>query len=315
MAKASIRLGLIGAGRWGRNYIRTLRALEGVKLARLASRNPETLSLVDDACIVSENWEEVASARDIDGVIIATPPAVHAEMAETAITFGRPVLVEKPLTMNLSEAIGLRRLVEEYDGYVMVGHTHLFHPAYRALKQLAPALGPVRAIRAEAGNRGPFRDDTPVLWDWGIHDVALCLDLLGTMPIAGGADVAESRQTEDGLGQILDLKLIFPDDVIAQIRIGNIMDKRRRFTAHFETAVLVFDDLAPNMLTLHAPTQDFTAPRGPGEALDITLEMPLGVVVREFVQAIADKDDDLVSLDLGVAAVSVLSDCERALKG
>ncbi len=315
MPKGPVRLGLIGAGRWGRNYIRTLRAMDGVKLARLASRNPETLSLVDETCMVSENWEKVASARDIDGVIIATPPAIHAEMVETAVTFARPVLVEKPLTMDLAEAIKIRRLVEEYDGYVMVGHTHLFHPAYRALKQLAQALGPVRAIAAEAGNHGPFRDDTPVLWDWGIHDVALCLDLLGTMPIAGGADVVESRQTEDGLGQILDLKLIFPDDVSAQIRIGNMMDKRRRFTAHFETAVLVFDDLAPNMLTLHAPTQDFAAPKGPGEALDITLEMPLGVVVREFVQAIKDKDDDLVSLDLGIAAVSVLSDCERALKG
>ena len=43
--EASLRLGLIGAGRWGRAYIRTLKSMAGVELARLCSANPESPKL------------------------------------------------------------------------------------------------------------------------------------------------------------------------------------------------------------------------------------------------------------------------------
>ena len=43
-------------------------------------------------------------------------------------------------------------------------------------------LGPIREIAAVAGNRGPYREDVAVLWDWGPHDVAMALDLVGASP-------------------------------------------------------------------------------------------------------------------------------------
>ena len=44
---AVIRLGLIGAGRWGKNFIRTIRGLDGVTLSAFCSRHPDSRSLVD----------------------------------------------------------------------------------------------------------------------------------------------------------------------------------------------------------------------------------------------------------------------------
>jgi len=313
VAKNDIRLGLIGAGHWGRTYISAIEQIDGMRLSRLATTNPESRSLVADSCIISEDWHEVAEARDIDGVIIATPPHLHAEMTETAVTFGRPVLVEKPLTMDLGQAVELRKYVDLYDGFVMVEHTHLLHPAYQALKEFSGALGPVKAIRTEAGNRGPYRKDTPVIWDWGAHDVAMCLDLIGGMPEDVRAVQLETKEIEGAKAENLLLSLTFAGGTEAEIRIGNLMDKARRFEACFEKAVLVYDGLSETPLTVHPPVSGPDTTLAPGEAIDVAGDAPLDVALKTFCSSILNGDSVLNSLDLGVAVVSVLADCEAKL--
>ena len=218
-SRSNVRLGLVGAGRWGRNYVRTITALDGVVLARIASRNPETGSLVGADCVVVADWRAVAEADDLDGVVVATPPAQHAEIVCAAVAAGRAVLVEKPLTLDLGEARALRRFVGEHAGFVMVDHIHLFHPAYRALKATGRRLGAIRQIAAAAGNRGAYRDDAPVLWDWGCHDVALCLDLMGTPPETVDAERIEARSTAAGYGENIALRLRFSLQACEQLRM------------------------------------------------------------------------------------------------
>src|SRR5229473_890850 len=104
-----VRLGLIGAGRWGRNYLRTIAATPGVRLARLASRNPDSVRLAPADCAVTPDWRDLLDRNALDGVIIATPAALHAEMALAAMDAGLPVLVEKPLTMDIAQARALGR--------------------------------------------------------------------------------------------------------------------------------------------------------------------------------------------------------------
>lgn len=303
---APLRLGLIGAGRWGRNYIKTIAGLEGMCLAALASGNPGSAHLVPGACLISPDWQAILDRRLIDAVIIATPPAVHARMATAAVERGLPVLVEKPLTLDSAEAVALRKFVAEHKGLVMVGHTQLFHPAYRKLREMLADYGPVRAIRSEAGNYGPFRLDTPVTWDWGAHDVAMCLDLLGTSPQRTGLRLVERRAVENALGEIFDIELIFPGEVRAAIRIGNILPKRRRFTAYTETAALIYDDFAPHKLTIAPGTSDddMTASRIP---VPLVEELPLSNAVRTFARAVETGATGLDSLDLGVSVVSILA--------
>lgn len=62
MADGPLRLGLIGAGRWGRVYIKTLDRLDGVTLARVATSNPDSRALVAGTCVLNGNWRAVAGA-------------------------------------------------------------------------------------------------------------------------------------------------------------------------------------------------------------------------------------------------------------
>jgi predicted dehydrogenase len=309
-----VKLGLVGAGRWGRNYIKTISTLDGVCLTRLASRNPESQSLVDANCEITTNWQSLISAGDLDGVIVATPPDLHAEMALAAISARLPVLVEKPLTLNLAQAEKLLKQSIEQGVLIMVEHTHLFHPAFEALCMKSAFLGPILAIRAEASNHGPYRSDVSVLWDWGAHDIAMCIALTGTSPRARSATCYESCNVEGGIGESIHLELEWPDGMIADIRLSNISVRRRRFTVFFEGGVLVYDDMANNKLVMH-PAQHFEEQlRGLGRALPFANCFPLTRAVASFVGSIKSKAISHDSLALGVDVTRVLAECERLVK-
>jgi len=300
-----IRLGLIGAGRWGRNYIRTIAALDGVRLTRLASRNPANRELVGPECTISADWRHVVESGDLEGIIIATPPSLHAEMTIAAVAAGIPVLVEKPLTLGLAEAVSLREQVRTRKGWVMVDHTHLFHPAFEELKRQVPALGMIHEIEAEAGNQGPYREDVPVLWDWGPHDVAMCLDLLGEPPREARGMREERANRGTAVTETIRLELEFSSGARARIRISNMMEKTRRFSVRCEAGVLVYDDIARNKLMLHRDGRD-----GP---INVSAEPPLSRVVEAFVAGISAGNDTTGSLDLAVNVVAVLERCARTL--
>ena len=295
---APLRLGLAGAGRWGRNYIRTIAGLGELRLTRIASRNPQTAALAPADCRVVKDWRELIDASAIDGVIVATPPASHAEIARAAILAGIAVLVEKPLALCAADARAIRDLAVERRVLVLVGHTHLFSPAFRALKKLVARYGGVREIHGEAGNQGPYRRDVSVLWDWGPHDVAMCLDLMQQTPASAACAVRERSERDGGAAETVSIALSFPCGVPARILLSNSIEKTRRFRVRCAAAEIVYDDLSPHKLLVD------------GAPVTLESDLPLTVAVREFAAAIAAGGTDHGSLNLGVSVVEVLESCE-----
>ena len=275
-----------------------------------------TRELVDPECSIHADWRDVMNANDIDGVIIATPPDLHFEMAIHSISERIPVLVEKPFTMEQDEAEQLRQAANAAGCPVCVDHTHLFSPAYRGIKEHAAGAGPVRGIVGEAGSWGPFRTGVPVLWDWGPHDVAMCIDLLGERPRCKRALLVERRKADGGVGETVSLELSFSQATRASIRIGNLTARKtRRFIVYFDDAVLVYDDQAKHKLVRHGPAQKPAYPAGDGQPVPLREERPLSNVVRAFGEAIRRGSFDAAQVDLAVAVVSALSTCEAIVSG
>ena len=283
----TIRLGLVGAGRWGRIYIRTIGSVPGVTLAAVASSKPETKALLPAGTALFPDWRAMLAAGGLDGVVVATPPASHAEITIAALEAGLAVLVEKPLTMDPLEAAAVLAAARRAGRTVMVGHVHLFSPAWRRLKFLASGMGAVLGIKGLAGDPGPRRPDTSVLWDWGPHDMAMCIDLLGR-----GPDAVRCDQT----GDTLRLGLRF-GTVPATATLGTLPEKTRRFTVACEGGKLVYDDLAAVKLTIN------------GRPVPVAPDLPLSVAVAEFAAAVRKGGASLAGLDLGVAVVEALAAC------
>ncbi|CAA7626501.1 Predicted dehydrogenase and related protein [Candidatus Terasakiella magnetica] len=305
-----MRLALIGAGRWGRIVLRTIAGLPGVTLTRLGSGNPDSLALAPKGCVVETDWRQAVTAPDVDAVIIATPPQTHAEICLAALRAHKPVLVEKPLTLDLAEAEAILAEAERLNGLVWVEQTQLFQPGWAMLKQLLPGLGRLRALRSEAGNHGPFRIGAPVLWDWGAHDIAMALDLTGTVPTAIASRRLEHKIIDGGDGALHHIRLEFGPDLSAEATLGNLFpSRRRRFALHGEAGVLVLDDVPAARLSRHAVTAGFAWPEGAGETVTVSPELPLSRAVRLFAAAVRRDDRSLNSLRLGVRVVRILAAC------
>ena len=190
---------------------------------------------------------------------------------------------------------------------VLVDHIHLYSAAWEALKLEAQALGPLRAIATVAGNWGPFRADVPMLWDWGPHDVAMCIDFLGRPPEKVTARLIESRETEEGPGEVLALGLGF-GDVTAAAAISNLQtEKTRLFTAVFEKGELVYDDMSEEKLRLRTDPQD------PGGTFRLGDGTPLERAVMAFRDAIFKKSPDMKDAVMGRDVVRVLAEMDRQL--
>ena len=305
---APLRLGLVGAGRWGRNYIRTLAGLEGARLAALASGNPDSAELVPKDCLISTDWQAILNPHLIDAVVIATPPAVHARIATAAVELGLPVLVEKPMTLSLADARALANAATANGVLTMVGHTHLHSAAFRELKHEGNRLGELLHTRSAGGNWGPFRLDTPVLWDWGPHDVAMSLDLFGGFPKTIHATRKISSPGSQESGEAIAISLEFGNGTHADIHLSNIERKKQRlFEATYAGGTLIYDDLAPDKLAIRANGGHGLAP----VAIDASL--PLANLVADFCSAIRQGQRSHDSLELGLKVIEVLVACQASL--
>ncbi len=249
--------------------------------------------------------------NDLDGIIIAAPPALHAEMTLAAVDRGLPVLVEKPLTLDVGEAEAVLDRARSIGAIVLVDHIHLYSAAWEALKREGVRLGPIRTIAAKAGRWGVFRPDTPVLWDWGSHYAAMSINLFGRVPENVHARRIESREVEDGKkkkkGEVLELELDF-GDAAASITIGNLFsEKIRLFSVAFDGGELVYDDCAEEKLILNP------APGDPGQPLALGDGLPLERAVLAFAAAIALGLPDVDDAELGLDVVRTLARLEETL--
>ncbi len=71
-------------------------------------------------------WYDDANALindpDINAIYVATPPSTHEEYAIAALRAGKPVYVEKPMTMNAASAARMTAIVKETNGKLVVAH-------------------------------------------------------------------------------------------------------------------------------------------------------------------------------------------------
>jgi len=100
-------------------------------------------------------WYDDASSLindpDVNAIYIATPPSSHEEYAIAAFNAGKPVYVEKPMTINSASAIRMTNAAKEKDQKLVVAHYRRAQPFFNKVKQLVDegAIGEIRLVRSE----------------------------------------------------------------------------------------------------------------------------------------------------------------------
>jgi predicted dehydrogenase/acetyltransferase-like isoleucine patch superfamily enzyme len=172
-----------GCGYWGRNLIRNFHALGA--LAAVCDPAP------DRALAQSERYrtgvlalEDALAAPEIDAIVLATPAETHARLALRVIEAGKHVFVEKPLALEVTDALRVAEAAEQRGLVVMVGHLLHYHPAFLRLSEMVAqgSFGRLQYVYSNRLNLGKFRREEDVFWSFAPHDISMILALAGEMP-------------------------------------------------------------------------------------------------------------------------------------
>ena len=158
-----LRWGVLGTGKIAGIFCESLRAAAmSTRLVAVGSRDPEVARRFagehDLNGTLAATYEEVLAAPDVDVVYIATPHTTHADLIGSAARHGKHVLCEKPLTVNLGEAMSAVTVARDHGVLLVEGFAYRFHPQTSALLTLVESeeLGELRLIESVFGyDAGP----------------------------------------------------------------------------------------------------------------------------------------------------------------
>ena len=192
-----IRIGIIGSGGIAQGaHIPNYQKLEGVTLAALCDRNPQTLAAAGAKFGVAKSrqfadYEKMLASVKLDAVSVCTPNAHHWKPTVAALERGVHVLVEKPLAVNATEGEAMVRAAKQNKRLLMVAFNQRFRSEAVYLKRAIKegALGEIYYAEAIYTRRrgvpgwGVFIERKESgggpLMDVGVHMLDLALHLMG----------------------------------------------------------------------------------------------------------------------------------------
>lgn len=246
-----IGLAVIGAGYWGPNLVRTALACPSLQLEWLCDIDEDRARSVlgrYTTVRATSSYEEVLSDPDVRAVAVATPAATHFDLVRAALEAGKHVLVEKPLTPSLSEAVKLADIAEQSELALMCDHTYCYTPAVRRIRELIRGgeIGAIQYVDSVRINLGLVQPDIDVLWDLAPHDLSI-LDFVlpeDVRPVAVAAHTADP--IGNGSACVGYLSLWLSNGALAHIHVNWLSPTKIRTTLFGGSRrTIVWDDMNP----------------------------------------------------------------------
>jgi scyllo-inositol 2-dehydrogenase (NADP+) len=250
-AVVPVGIGIAGLGRSGMYHIERIGLRDDCRIVALYDDCPAAQQRARlETAQAHERWDDFLANPQIELVLLATPPAHHAELANQALAAGKHVIVETPLGLNLAEADALVAAGTRAERCLCVAHTRRwdddFRTAQRALAGGELGRPLVMKFINWHFNTLPRRDGSVskadlsstsgyshlgsvdwhghaqtgggVLWEFGIHYFDQLLLLAGCLPQMVYGRVfpsATSESVDDGFLAIVS----FPDHLVAHVEV------------------------------------------------------------------------------------------------
>lgn len=328
---ALLRLGLIGCGQWGMNYLRVFSQFEDCAITMvcdpIAERRKAAEHVVKRATTVASP-SSVYESTDVDAVVIAAPAAKHYDLVQASLTAGKDCLVEKPLTADVAQARALAASARQGSRVLMVGHVFRYNNAINYIRDqiTSDEVGKVQCISFTRTNLGPVRQDVNALWDLVTHDVAILFHFIGQAPewiSAQGACFLDSSRED-----VVFLTAGMPTGLVANIRASWLDPRKvREITVVGTRKMIVFDDVnvsepvrVYDKGALREPDYGnfgefkFAVRNGPVTIPHIPPAEPLRNQCRHFLDCVHSRAVPLSDAEDGLRVVEVLAAAEESMK-
>lgn len=247
--KRIIKVGVVGCGYWGPNLIRNMRQSPDCQLKTICDMSEQRLrhmQRLHPDVATTNRFEDLLNDAEIDAVMIATPVRFHFDMAKACLNAGKHAFIEKPMARTVAEGEELVALAERKGLVLMVGHTFLFSPAVRRMKEIIDSgdIGEVQYISARRLNLGLFQKDINVAWDLAPHDISIILHLLDEQPVSVSCH-GNSHVTR-GIEDVTMMYLNFRKNRCAFIQNSWLDPKKvRQMTIVGSRRMIIYDDNEP----------------------------------------------------------------------
>ena len=244
-----LSVAVIGCGYWGPNLIRNFNALSECEVTVVCDTDTNRLTHMKKLyphLETTTDVDEIFRDENIDAVAIATPVSTHYELAKKSMLAGRHTFIEKPMASSVAECQELLTLSQEQGLTLMVGHTFLFSPPVRKIKELVDSddLGSIQYVSSRRLNLGLFQKDINVAWDLAPHDISIILHVLNDTPVTVNCQGAShiSKSVED----VCNMTINFANGGFCTIQSSWLdPNKVREMTFVGEKRMLVYNDLEP----------------------------------------------------------------------
>ena len=249
MKKQEIKIGVIGCGYWGPNLVRNFRSLPDCRLQMMSDLSEQRLAHLKTLYPEVEgvtDYQHLLNGAGLDAIVVATAVKSHFPLAKASLQAGKHTFIEKPMAMSSAECEELVEIAQRKGLVLMVGHTFLYSPAVKKIKEIVEFgdIGEIRYICARRLNLGLFQKDINVAWDLAPHDISIALYIMGEMPTM--VNCRGSAHVTPGIEDVTSMCLTFPKQRTAIIH-SSWLDPRkvREMTIVGSRRMIVYDDVAP----------------------------------------------------------------------
>ncbi|MCD6155051.1 MAG: Gfo/Idh/MocA family oxidoreductase [Candidatus Verstraetearchaeota archaeon] len=303
--KKKLNVAVIGCGFWGWNHLRVLNEIPDANLVAAADINSERLRVINARYNVKtyRDYKEMLEKESLDAVTICTPSNTHSKIALDVIHSNVHLLVEKPMTTTVKEAVEVVREAEKRGLKLLVGHIERYNPGVERVKKLIEEgrIGKPVLISSRRVSRWPIRiGDVGVIKDLAIHDFDIMRYLTGKEPTEIYAIAGSIHHKYEDYAHIT---LKFNGTPTAFIESNWLTPKKIR-----ELNVTGSD----GMITLNYITQEIKIADSEGTYIpSVKWNEPLKNELQHFVNSVLGREKPRVNGRDGAIAVYL---CEAALR-
>jgi len=138
-----MRIGIIGTGRHGSRYANHIvNDCTRLQLTAIARRSEEGRQQADSWGVqYLEDWRALITSPGVDAVICAVPPVLNIDIARECSKHGKPLLIEKPLSVNAVDGLKIVAMMKDAGVPLTVGQTLRYNPVVRKLREELPNQG------------------------------------------------------------------------------------------------------------------------------------------------------------------------------
>jgi predicted dehydrogenase len=218
-----LRVGVVGVGHLGTLHARMLAQLEEAELLGVYDRDPARASAVAHELGVRPCDSLDSLVAQVDCVTVAASTSAHHEVAMAALSAGKHVFIEKPITETVEEAKQLCQESSRRGLILQVGHIERFNPALLALQRFD--INPLFIESHRLAQFNPRGTDVAVVLDLMIHDIDIILTYVRS-PVrqVDASGVAVVSDTVD----IANARLQFDNGCVANVTASRISQRKMR---------------------------------------------------------------------------------------